>query len=222
MNKIFLFCIAVTLLGCSETTEKQLLGDFFIRYLEEDGSIKAQAKFKELSNDTEEWYYPATGVSFMDLPMDLKEMNGVTDDFYEYTGKKRVEDEMLFKFVNPKSEQVKQKITYKKLRNFSVKEGQIEVDSGFTLVWEGIPLQDKDELLMMVEGKNGEVQKISYSGVTKSTNLVYIPDQIKNFPKGKVKISLMRLHFKRFPQASEVQGAYTIEYHFKPFEVEVL
>ena len=222
MNKVFLFSIMIVLLGCGETAEKQLLGDFFIRYLEEDGSIKAQAKFKELSNDKEEWFYPSTGVSFMDFPMELKKMNGVTDDFYEYIGKKRVESEMLFKFLNGKEEQIKQKTSYEKLRNFNIKEGKIEIDSGFTLVWEGIPLLDKDELLMMVEGENGEVQKISYSGATKSTELIYVSDQVQNFPKGKVKISLMRLHYKRFPETSEVQGAYTIEYHFKPFEVEIL
>ena len=223
MNRILLFLLTITLLGCGETTEKQLLGDFFIRYLAEDGGMKAQAKFKQFSeNGDQEWYYPSTGVSFMDLPMYLKEMNGMTDDFYEYTGKKTVQPEMIFKFINAKSEQVQQKLTYQTLSEFSIKNNKIEVDSGFTLTWKGSPLLESDELLLIAESEDGQSQKISYSGVTSENQLIYIPGQLETFPRGKIKISLMYLHFQRFSETSEVQGAYTIEYHFKPFEVEVI
>jgi hypothetical protein len=222
MSKIFLFLLAIVLLGCGETSEKQLLGDFYIRYLQEDGSIKAQAKFKQFSEKQEEWYYPETGVSFMDFPMNLKEMNGVTDDFYEYIGRKPLQPEMLFKFVNTKLIQVKQKVTYDNISNLRIKEGEIKVDSGFTLIWDGATLQENDELSLMVESEEGQVHKISYSGATNSNELKYIPEQVEKFPKGKVKISPMRMHFKRFSETSEVQGAFTIEYYFKPFEVKVL
>lgn len=222
MNKILLFLLAISFFGCSETPEKQLLGDFYIRYLEEDGGIKAKAKFKQRSSDREELYYPKTGVSFMDLPMDLKRLNGVTDDFYEYTGKKKVQPEMFFKFVNVKLAQVKQKVTYQEISNFRIEGGKIEVDSGFTLVWEGTNLLERDELLLMVESENDPAQKIFYAGATTSKELVYRAEQVVNLPKGKAKISLMRMHYERFPETMEVQGSFTIEYHFKPFEIEIL
>ena len=222
MNKIYLFLLAISLVGCRETSEKQILGDFYIRYLEEDGSIKAKAKFKTQSDDNDVFYYPETGVSFMDFSMNLKKMNGITDDFYEYNGKKRIEPTMLFKFVNADLLQVKQKITYEKMNSFGIEGGKIEVDSGFTLTWKGGNLSGNDELLLMLESENGESKKISYSGATKSNQLDYIKEQVANLPKGKAKISLMHMHYAHFPETAEVQGAFTIEYHFTPFTVEIL
>jgi hypothetical protein len=223
MNKIFTLLLAFVLLGCGKTREKQLLGDFFIRYNQDNGDIKAQAKFKEYAGEASEtWYYPSTGVSFMDLPMYLKKNAGITDDFYEYEGKKQLKEEMLFKFVNAKSQPIKQKITHRELSNFKIKEGAVTIDSGFTLVWEGSPLRGQDEFLLIAEFENAPQQRIAYSGATKANELRYIPQQLTGFKKGKARFSLMHMHYERFPEESEVQGAFTIEYYFTPFEVEIL
>lgn len=153
MNKILLFIALMIVVSCNNSeneNQERLYADFVLRYIQDNGNFNAKAKFKTIvKGKSETTFFPPTGVSFMELPMYEKNVPSI-GRFYEYNGSKHPKKEMIFQFVDQNDKAIRLKTTYHPMRHLSIKESVIEIDSGFTLVWEGEPLMSGEELSLMV------------------------------------------------------------------------
>lgn len=224
MNRLFVFLTLIILTSCASNetaSEEKLYVNFVMRYIQDNGNFNAKAKFKTVTKgEKEAAFFPSTGVSFMDMPMYKKDIPGV-GQFYEYDGSKHPKASILYRFLDQNDKSAQLEATYSPMRNLTIQESVIELDSGFTLVWEGEPLIQGDELLLNVEIEGEDLQKLIYTGATKSNRLFYRKEQLEKLSRGKATFSYMKLHYERYPEDSKIGGSYTLEYHFKPIEIEI-
>lgn len=226
MNKLIVVVLLLGLLGCQseEKTEETLYADYKIRYLEESGELKVEAKFKLMAADSSlKSFQPSTGVAFANMPLYFKSVQGIKEDYYETVIRKSLRKDMAFHFLNEKDEAVSQPIQYAPMHFMHVEGDEIKLDSGFTLVWKGENLMPGDELIVLMETQGeGKPKKIVYTGATSKPRLYYRPEQLAHLKKNTiVKIDVMKMHYKRYPQTDVVRGAYTLEYYFKSFVAKV-
>lgn len=224
MNKLFVFLALIILTSCSSSetaSEEKLYADFVMRYIQDNGNFNAKAKFKTIiKGEKDVAFFPSTGVSFMDMPMYEKSVPTV-GKFYEYSGPKHPKESIIFRFLDQNDKSAQLEATYRPMRNLAIQESSIEIDSGFTLTWEGEPLIQGDELLLSVEVEGADIQKVVYTGATKSNELFYRKEQLTKLSKGKATLSYMKMHYERYPEDSKIGGSYTLEYHFQPIVIEI-
>ena len=224
MHRMLTFLLLILLGACGNdktANEEKLYADFVMRYNQDNGNFNVKAKFKTIVKGVQETeFFPATGVSFMDLPMYDKNVAGI-GKYYEYDGSKHPKEKMIFRFLDQYEKSSQLETVYSPMRNLSIEGNTIAIDSGFTLTWEGEPLMQGNELLLSVKTEGSDLQKIVYTGATKSNKLYYRKEQLAKLTKGNATLSFMKLQYKRFPEESKVGGSYTLEYHFKPIEIEI-
>jgi hypothetical protein len=225
----FLFFSTLFLAACN--TEKSatangqtLFVEHYVRYDDEDKTIKATATFK--IGDSLQNAKPTAikdGVNLNNAP--LKETKSDVGTNYNIDGPKdKFEAAYRFSFKNPLTQKLYEtEFLMRQVTDIVVKDGKLDKKTGGQIAWSGGALADAEELSLRIEdaaGTNSEINIVGSGGNTADYN--FRAGQLDELKPGKVKIYAVRTHTARIGQPNTaVKGTLKTQYFAKPIEVVV-
>ncbi len=177
--RIFLFfTILVALFACSNEqkskSEELLFAEYYLRYLESEGEMKAEATFakgkdKKSARKTDlEGTITINGMGLDPIKIDGKTLR------YQQVLKAKFKDNYTFQFIDDLDQKTDHAIRLAPINKFTIKSNTVSKIQGFTLEWVGSPLEKNEQLLVMITDKNGKAHSVTFNGAT-TTSSVQIP-----------------------------------------------
>lgn len=217
------------LAACSNTTAvadaQTLFVEHYVRYDDEDKTIKATATFK--IGDSLRNAKPtaiADGVVLNGTP--LKETKSDAGTNYNIDGPKAKFDAAYrFSFKNPLTKKLYEtEFLLAAATNIVVKNGILSKKTGGNIQWEGGALTPGEELSLRIEDSKGNNSEINIMGNGKNeANYEFRPGQLDEVTAGKVTIYVVRTKVQTIEQPdTAVKGKLQTQYFAIPISVIVL
>ena len=198
-----------------------VFANYYIRYIEDDRLLRAEASFKEGENASKS--QPITfkgGVAFMSSGMQAKKLN---EQLIRYEYLQKVDfpkDEFRFNFKDKKEQEHLFNIGLTPIVDFEVKKASIS--SGLRIDLKTEPLTSDETLIAILTDTNGNPTTIEQKGPTETSIIQFSlqPHQSSLSP-GKATISLIRKKTKRSKKDNYNHSA-TAEYYSKPKNLSII
>ena len=221
---IFTAFTALCLTAC--TTEKSatangqtLFVEHYVRYDDEDKTIKATATFK--IGDSLQNAKPTAikdGVNLNGAP--LKEAKSEVGTNYNIDGPKAKFDAAYrFSFKNPLTQKLYEtEFMLRQATDIVVKDGKLNKKTGGKIAWSGGALANAEELSLRIEdsaGTNSEINIVGSGGNTADYD--FRAGQLDELAPGKITIYAVRTHTSRIGQPNTaVKGSLKTQFFAQP------
>lgn len=221
--RITLF-ISICLAACNSepaktTPSKKLFANFYIRYLQPEKQVKAEANFlrgdsiknaKALRIDG--------GVSFQNSGMGQRKLpNGTIrynyENFFDYP------TDFVFGFKDLNGEPQKQTLTLPPLGAFSTSE--VSQSKGGKLILENDVLTNEESLVCLMSDSNEQTVSFAIEAASKGSEFVIPTEKLSKLALGSIKLYLVR---KKVEKVSNPGYSYTstIEYYSNEYNFDLL
>ncbi len=215
----------LTLLFCNCQPEPEpdqgpmLFADFFIRYLDDEKELKAQASF--LEGDSIDSAIPKTfegGVAFQGSGMEMKK---IQDKLIRYSlvQEMNYQDSFRFKFNNDLGNPEIYSIAMSPITDFFLK-GPISKSKGMTIVVNGGVLNPGENLVLLFSDEKNQARTINVIGPVANVEYHFGPDQLRNLTIGPGQLYLVKKQLKD-EKTTTREIRTEIEFYTKAIEVEV-
>lgn len=222
-NAYFLFIGFIISLGACQTQDHKnnsepVFADFYIRYLEEEGKLRAEASF--FSGDSLKNAKPKTfnAVFFQGGAMELRDLKS--------KGKK-YRSERSLKFNSPFNFNWKNEdgtpssfdLKMEPINDISI-EGNLSQQKTAILNWKGSPLSDKESLVVVLTDSKNQTTIINKKGPLTDNRIEIKPEDLTKLSSGVIKVYLVKKNSEKIQKESTfVESA--IEFYSKTFETEL-
>ncbi len=214
----FLFCNCQT----DSNPEKGplIFADFFIRYLDDEHELKAQASF--LEGDSINNAVPKTfegGIAFQGSGMEMKK---IQDKLIRYSLIREMDylDTFRFKFNNDLGNPEIYSVAMSPIQDFFL-QGPISKSKGMTIVINGGVLNPGENLVLLFSDEKNQARTINMVGPKADVEYRFTADQLKNLTIGKGQLYLVKKQLKEQNIGNRVVRT-EIEYYTKAIDVEVV
>lgn len=215
--------IICTLFACASdqsTTQKTTFANYYIRYVEPENKIKAEATF--LAGDSINNATPieiSDGVVFQDHEMIFQDLKtrGIR---YQVQKNRPYSKEYRFKYKDNNGVDQVYLTSMTPITNYSVKD-KISKTKGLTLNWEGDPLKQNEHLVFLFDTPDNKALMTDIEGPTTSSEVTIPASKFAGVSLGKGKIYLVKKQIKTLKQEHIVTTS-TLEYYTSTIDVEVV
>ncbi|MCR9290219.1 MAG: hypothetical protein NXI23_22840 [Bacteroidetes bacterium] len=222
--KIVLFTI-VCLVACNSeprplTHSETLFANFYIRYLQPEKQVKAEANF--LKGDSLKTAKPLLidgGVAFLSSGMSNRTLpNGAIR--YTYENFLDYPSEFTFKFKNPSGDAQKKIVKLDPLSPISAK-GSISQSKGGILILEKDTLSNGESLVVLISDAEGHTVSFVVESESGSSEFEIPAKKLAKLSSGKINLYVVR---KRVEEVNEPGYSFTstIEYYSDNHEFELV
>ncbi len=225
MRFISYLTISILLLAAcnNEKVEEKLFADYMVRYLSDTRELSAKAKYKKIKiGEGEEAFLPKEGVRFENKPMIYKAMQGVTADYFSFEKKiPEFPTSLSFQFSDHVGQLIEHSMVISPMKNVKIPTEQIDLDSGFALIWEGESLSIGEELSLIIEQDGITPLRMNKVGSTQSNSIFIRKEQLISLTSGNATITLVQKKYQRYPKESAVGGSSIIEYYHPKINIDI-
>ncbi len=152
----------------SSNNDVKLFADFYVRYLQNEQQLKAEAIFKRGLDKEKANKIELEG----DVKFDGQLLNPIKLNNsifrYQLESKRAFKENTIFKIEHDKGTTTEHSIGMSPIGKFSLENGSASKKNGFLLAWDGANLTDKERLLVLVTDKNNKAHSISINGPSKN------------------------------------------------------
>ncbi len=218
------FCGLLILSGCQSglgsKKQSNVYGSFFIRYMESDRWIQANASFYE--GDTIATAAPRTwegGVSFLGSAMDARQLPGGD---IRYIADRQIDfiSDYAFRFTDDGSKLREVVTVVSPLSGLGFR-APASKQSGLVLTYSGTPLDAWESMVVLLSNEQGQTHTLNISGPQRNAEIVLTANEVSPLTAGKWQLYAVR---KRARTYEEDHFDFTVEteYYTMTTEVEIL
>lgn len=209
--------------GCRPTDAPPLVADYLVRYQEASASLRLQAKYKQKQGDQYIEYQPSTGLQALGHAFRYKDRQGLDDNVYVLERQQSWAGQYDFQFRLPNGELIAQTVAFAPMREVRLTTDSITLAQGFTLAWEGQPLQAQQKLQLLFSAPDLPDVSLIKVGASGGTSLILRAEQLTRLRAGHTyTLQLVHTHYTPFGEDAPVSGAATVEYFYAPIRVTVV
>lgn len=223
MHHISLYLMALLLWsGCQSHTTPALTADYLVRYQEANEALRLQVKFKQKDGDTYTEYLPSSGVQALGHAFSYKDRQGYGDNVYLLDRKQPWAGQYDIQFRLPDGQLAQQAIAFSPMRQIRLDADTLSLAQGFTVRWEGAPLQEQQKLQLLFSAPNLPDLPLIKVGATGGNSLILRAEQLTRLTPGHYyTLQLAHTHYQPLADTAPTTGAATIEYFYAPLRVWV-
>lgn len=219
------YLLALLLLwsGCQNAQSPQLVADYLIRYQEANEALRLQAKFKQKEGAAFAEYQPSTGVQALGHAFSYKNRQGYGDNVYVLDRRQPWAGSYDIQFRMPDGQLAQQAIAFSPLQRLRLSSDTISLAQGFTLTWDGQPLQEQQKLQLLFSATDLPDLPMIKVGSTGGNSLIIRAEQLARLQPGRTyTLQLTHTHYQPLAPDAPTTGAYTVEYFYLPMQVVVV
>lgn len=194
--------------------------DLYIRYLEVEQQLKAQASFLEgssITNATSKNYLG--GVFFQKNKMKARELPGKVTR-YTLTKKGTFSDSFRFSYKNDQGMLEEHFLGMSPIEDFFIKD-EIKKSQGMTLVINGGLLKKNEQLVFLFTDQNNIAFSHIVQGPSNGIEFTLRPDQMKKLSLGKGQLYIVKSQHNSYTEGKFIVKS-TLEFYSKTLDIEVL
>ncbi len=202
----------------SSASTKHIFAKYYVRYLQTEKELKAEAYFKEGDTLSKARSIVLANVIFENTPMEAQNLGKNYGLRYAYRKNGPYRKQYEFKYKDEELGQFSHFLDMSPITDFLIKEGSISKKAGTTLVWKGDPLTDNQELILLFTDQDKKAFPIQISGPTDRTE-VFIPNEkITDLSLGEGKLMIVK---KQVIESQETNFAKISEMEFYSNKISV-
>ena len=198
-NRLLICCLLglVFFPGCRNDPENQkgrktLFADLFVRYFEEDQSLKAQAVFFEGQTlDGAAPFEPAGGVSFQGSAMEKKEIPGAVIR-YEINRKLPYSDRFPFRFQTKSGQWQEANMSMSPLAGYLIAGDKGSKTGGVTIIIKGAVLNEIESLVVILTDKNRKSAAHEITGPVAANEVLVPANALTGLEPGRCSVYLVK------------------------------
>ena len=224
LQSIILYVVLLTFChSCTSSNFKDndqyLFVDLYIRYLEGEQQLKAQASFRKGDSIATDQAIKLPKVTFQNKAMKDKTL---PDNGYRYTLQQQTKalSEYKFQFQPKDCPLVEQKINMSPITDFSIKNG-IQKSKGMSLQMNPINLTANETLVLLFNDQNNKASSLEVKGPIQTTEITFRPQQLQSLSLGKGQLYLVKKQTS-FIEKEKMNIKTVAEFYSKTIEVEVI
>lgn len=189
---------------------------YYVRYLDVIKEVQMEAKFL---SDSSSFLIP-DGVFVNEDKMKVKQLPRIGWQHKLIKKPSTFDTTYVFSFNISPSQTHQDSLEFKVLGNLRLATPDIKKSTGGLIQWEGLGLDSKDALTLLIEDSQGNPFTINHVGLTRGSKLEIRPDLIQAVAPG---IASLRLIYKRREQLKKDGIAIDkhVEYYFRPIKFEI-
>ncbi len=204
--------------NATTTNSQQTFTNFYVRYLEDDQELKAEAIFKIGDSLQTATAQAIQSVSFENTPMDLKDLgkNGM-----RYRSKKQgqsFKDKYLFNAQLDAKTSIDYPLSINAVNSFSIKEKQISRSKGVTISWDGAPLVKGELLVVFFVNPDKKPVSFTINGPTNKSEVFLEAKNLNRLKAGEGTLRLIRKVLNRLDE-DPLNVESVIEYYTRPINI---
>jgi hypothetical protein len=213
-------------LACREeekpAARPRLFADFFVRYLEEEGQIKAHASFAE--GDSLKTALPKTfqgGVAFLGSGMQPRQLsdNSVRYVYNASTSGGSFPGSFPFRFKDDEGKQQEFALRMAPVEDFSIN-GDISKSKGMNLTVKGELLSADESFVLLFSDEENRASTITIAGPSNSMEHYFPPENLINLRPGKGRLYLVRKKTE-IREESNRRVVSNTEFYSRTIDIEV-
>ncbi|MFK8101507.1 MAG: hypothetical protein AB8G15_03235 [Saprospiraceae bacterium] len=200
------------------TTSQQTFTNFYVRYLEDDQELKAEAIFKIGDSLKTATAQAIQSVSFENTPMTIKDLgkNGI-----RYRSKKSgqsFKEKYTFNAQLDSKISIDYPLSINTVNSFSIKEKQVRRSKGVTITWDGTPLVKGELLVVFFVNPDKKPVSFTINGPTNKSEVFLEAKNLSRLKAGEGKLRLIRKVLNRLDEAPQNIES-VIEYYTRPINI---
>ncbi len=216
----------LSLLGCKTQPQNTAVSNtyigYLIRYTEDGQSLRSDATFKR--GDSLQVAKPVAilgNVSLNGQP--LNKVSSELGEYYSITGTKEHPDSnYTFSYNDPYIAKVtKHAVFFPKATDVHFEGNTLSIKNGGTLVWNGSPLRNREEIMIQLEDSKKKMREIRIVGPTQKAAFALSAGQLDGLNTGDAIINVMRTAILPLPESAHTKGSVTTEYYAKEAKVKM-
>ena len=198
-----------------------VFSNFYVRYLQEDKELKAEAIFKIGDSIRTAQTKAIHSVFFEESAMELKDLgkNGV-----RYRSKKAgqiFKENYLFKAEINETQELDYILKLKPIHSFSIKEKTLNRSKGTTLVWEGTALSKEELLVVFFVNPDKKPVSLTINGPTNTSEVFLAAKNLSRLKAGKGQLRLIRKALNQLEdEPKNIESV--IEYYTKSIDIDIV
>lgn len=222
---LFAALTGLQLAGCGEAPPPEapnhLFAEFFVRYLQAEGQIKAHASFFE--GDSIQSAVPkafAGGVAFQGIGMNVRNLPGGT---IRYTFEERGEyaDTFLFRFQDGLGQNREAALSMAPIDSFAVAGGQASRSTGMSLYASGGKLSPEERMVLFFSDADNKASTIMLSGPSAGDTYRIPAAKVETLRPGGHTLYLVKKK-KTAIKGDTLSRVADIEYYTNTIDIEVV
>ena len=216
----------MTLLGCKtqqkEATATNTYIGYYLRYTEDDMSMRADATFKRGDSLPVAKAIAMPGnVSLNGQP--LNKIAAEMGEFYTVTGKKEHPDSnFTYTYNDPYlAKLATHKVFLPQATNCRFENNLLSLKNGGTFKWNGSPLRAREEIMLQIEDAKHNNREIRIVGPTDGSSFALGAGQLDELAAGDASINIMRMAIIPLQETPHTRGSVTTEYYAKEIKIKL-
>ncbi len=201
-------------------SSKKIFANYYIRYEEDEESLKAEANFQEgdsLQNRTSKQF---TSVLLNNKEMGLNEVNP-QKPYYQLNIISPLDKEVRFRFINDSGHREEDVIEFARVKNFSVN-APFKRSEDNQLQWNGSPLAERESLVLLFTNEKNRTTSLILKGPTTSSQIKIPAQKLKGLQAGPNNLYLVRKNRSMGDTKSNRVITAVTEYYSSTIAVEVM
>jgi len=217
---IFSSVCLVLLLACnnspvesaSKASTSTLFAEYYIRYLEEEGQLRAQVSYLEGDSLSNAQPIALSSVFFQGGAMEMRKLNAKS---IRYRSERVMPYTPPFNFTYNLKEgaAAQHDLIMDPILDFSL-EGDLRHSGQTVLQWEGKPLKAEEAIVLIFTDQKNQTSAINVVGPSKDTRVVIRGEDLKKLTPGEIKFYLVKKK-KTQEQSENTVNSSTVEFYTK-------
>lgn len=203
----------------TEDAKTTLFADLYVRYLESERQLKAQASFMEGDSISNAKLVRLPKVTFQDKELRERDLPNIGVRYMLQQNGVEAQKDYIFKFQPKDCPEVEQTISLLPIGNFAIRDG-IQKSKGMTLVMDEPTLTANESLVLLFSDQNNKAVSLEIKGPSNAKEIHFTPKQIQSLSLGKGQLYLVKKQISE-EQKKDMEVQVAIEYYSRTIEVEV-
>lgn len=200
---------------------KKIHAKYYVRYLQAEKELKAEVSFKEGDSLATARSIVLTNVTFENAPMKVQDLGKVHGVRYASRKTGLYRDQYQFNYTSDQFGSLGHSIKMAPITDFSFREKKIKKGSGALLSWDGPPLEDNQELILLFTDEQKKAFPIQVNGPTQKSEVFLPSKKTALLSAGKGQLMLVKKQLSKstednFSKISEM------EFYSKNLDIEVV
>ncbi len=223
MKQVLHFLLFITLVSACQVAGNReqpiLFADFYLRYLESEKQLKAEAIFSEGDSVSVSKSTSMKTVFFNGEAMQARDL-GKQGIRYRVEQRGDYRSEYTFAFKKEGQAQLEQKLKMPAIKNIQL-QGTASRSAGFTISWEGEAVGKDESLVVLFTDASNKAAAISIEGPSQQSSVTLTASQLDQLASGPTSMYLVKKRMER--TASDHFRAVGIsEFYTKSLKIDIV
>jgi hypothetical protein len=169
---------------------EKIAAHYYVRYIADEASLKAEATFFAEDANQKKSARQFNGVMLDNSEMRLDE-NKKEKPYYKLDRKNETLGKTTFRYINDKGHKEQDEVVLPLMERFSFS-GNLSRSKDNLLSWEGLPLGDRESLVLLFTNEQERTVSTIVNGPTKEPTIIISGDKTAKVNKGKNRLYIVR------------------------------